>query len=395
MEIYLEHLLEEVPFYQWIILAVLLLLFFVQMYYYIRYYNGIIRYSKKISDNKIQYERKLNPVSVIICAQNEAENLESFLPSVLNQDYPQFEVIVVNDGSTDQTSDLLERLDKQYKNLYHTFLPMDAKYTSRKKMCLTVGIKAAKYEHLLLLDADCEPVSKDWIHKMMENYTAGTDVVLGYSKCCVENNFIGKIIRYDSITSAIRYMGFALCGKAYEGVARNLSYKKELFFKNKGFSSHLNLISGDDNLFIQDIATPSNVKVEFSPKSITLNHRNETSTSFFYQKDIQLQTIKEYKKNILFSISVENTSRVLFYLLFTLLIILFAISQEWILAGCTFLLFLIRYFTQLNTIRKSAILLSEAPFALLIPILDLILPLMSLYILTIGKIGRKEETMWR
>lgn len=392
MEEYIN-ILYEIPLKYWIALGIFTLFLIIQLYYYFKYYNRIIRYNKKAEN--IQYSRKVPPVSIIICAQNEADNLEKFLPAVLEQNYPKYEVIVVNDGSTDQTNTLLEKLDKKYAHLHHTFLPTDAKYTSRKKMCINLGINKAQYDHLLLLDADCEPTNKNWIHSIMQNYTDGTDIVLGYSKVNEEDGFVNKIIRYDSITSAMSYFGYAIQGKTYKGTSRNISYKKKLYYENKAFSSHLNLILGDDNLFIQEVATPTNTKVVFSPQSITVSHRKDTLKSFLYQKELLLKTTKKYKKNILASISFEYITRIFFYLIFTFLLILFLCKQEWILAGITALLFLFRYITQVNIIRKSATLLSEKPLFLLIPILDIAIPLISLYLLTIGQIGSKDDAMWR
>ncbi len=395
MEDYINHLLNEISPTYWIAIGGFLLLLIIQLYYYFKYYNRIIRYAKKAKDGLVRYSTKTPPVSVIICAQNEAENLKKFLPSILTQDYPKYEVIVVNDGSTDQSCDLLEEMDKKYPHLYHTFLPMDAKYTSRKKMCLTVGIKAAKYDHLLLLDADCQPAGKNWVRSIMSNYEDGAEIVLGYSKVEGDDSFLSKIIRYDSITSAMRYLGFAIQGKPYRGTAQNLSYKKELFFKNKGFSSHLNLILGDDNLFLQEVATPQNTRVEFTQQSQTITHREETKKSFMYQKGLLLKTLWKYKKSILSSIFIENISRLLFYGVFLILLIFFLIKQEWILAGITFLFFLIRFLVQLNIIRKTSAILGEKSFALSIPFFDILLPLISLHIITFGKFGTKEDAIWR
>lgn len=395
MEEYINQFLNETPIEYWYVLGAFAILFIIQLYYYFTYYNRIIRHKKKTMEGSFKYSRSTPPVSVIICAQNEAENLEKFLPSILTQDYPKYEVIVVNDGSTDQSSILLEKLDKEYPHLYHTFLPMDAKYTSRKKMCLTVGIKAAKYDHLLLLDADCKPAGKFWIQSIMQNYEDGTEIVLGYSKTEGDDSFLSKLIRYDSITSAMRYLGFALQGKTYRGTAKNLSYKKNLFFQNKGFSSHLNLILGDDSLFLQEVATPQNTKVEITPQSLTISNRKETTKSFMYQRGLLLETLWKYKRSIFTSIFIENISRLLFYGVFAVLFAFFLIMQQWILAGITFLLFLIRFLTQLNIIRKSAIILEEKPFALSIPFFDILMPLISIYITITGMFDRKEDSSWR
>ena len=197
----------------------LLVSLLIQLFYYLHYYNGIIRYNRKIKKNLIGYTTSKPPVSIIVCAKNESENLELNLPLLLEQEYPQYEVIVVNDGSTDESCDLLERLDKKYSNLYHTFLPMDAKYMSRKKMCLNVGIKAAHYEHLIIVDADCEPGSKIWLSNIMKNYTPETDMILGYSDFKKKNGFLYRLIGYENLLSTMQYMGYALKGKVLRGTS--------------------------------------------------------------------------------------------------------------------------------------------------------------------------------
>ncbi len=395
MEEQLYALLQEVPQTHWMAEGVLLLLLVIQMHFYFRYFNKLPHYDKKRRKGKIKFANEKPPVSVIICAQNEAENLEKYLPSVLEQDYPNFQVVVVNDGSTDQSSELLDRLSKQYDNLYHTFLPMDAKYTSRKKMCITVGIKAARYNHLVLLDADCEPNSKQWLTSIMSNYTPETDIVLGYSKTTTGSSFLGKMIRYDSITNAMRYMGFALRGRPYKGMAQNISYKKELFFQEKGFHKHLDLTSGDDNLFIQEIAQRKNTRVEFSVPALTTCHREETKKSYFYQKEEKLKAARHYKKDILASILTENISRILFVTAFLAMLVFSIVEREWMLTAATAVIFLFRFITQAVVIRRSAKLLTEKPFFLMIPIFDVLQPIISGYMLTIGNIGRRNSYKWQ
>ena len=395
LEEFIHHILNDLSIGAQLPLGILFLLFVIQLYYYFRYYNKIIQYGRKVRKNKVNITTAHPPVSVIICAQNESDNLEKFLPRVLDQDYPTYEVIVVNDGSTDETSDLLDKLSKKHSNLYQTFLPMDAKYMSRKKMCLSVGIKAAKYEYLLLLDADCEPASNHWIQQMMSNYVKGTDIVLGYSKPVGATGFLEKIIRYSSITTAMRFMGFALCHNPYMGTGRNLCYKKSCFQNSVGFSNQLNLTAGDDSLFIQQVATPTNTRVEFYPNSITLAHREETFKSFCYQKSDMLKAMKKAKGDIRFSINLEDTTRLLFYLFSLIAIIALLAMQEWILAGVAGFLFVFRFITQVIIIRGSAEQLSEKKFFLLIPVLDIFTPLLSAYLQTFGAIGNKENDLFR
>ncbi len=369
--------------------------FFIQAFYYLYYYSEIILYNRKIKKGKIEYSTKKPPVSVIICAKNEAENLEAFLPLILEQRYPEYEVIVVNDGSTDQSNDIIEKYKDKYPHLYHTFLPMEAKYMSRKKMCLTVGIKAAKHDCLLLIDADCKPAGKEWISSMVRNFTGKSELILGYGGHKPKKGLLNSIISYDILFIAMQYMGFALKGKPYMGVGRNLSYKKELFFKNKGFASHLNLASGDDDLFVKDVAGKENTRVEFSPESVTWSAREMTFKSFLYQKERHLSTSPHYSFATRARIGMEIFSRGLFYTLFIVLAAYLIITQHYIIAGITGGIFLLRYILQLIIINNTAGILGEKKFSLSILFFDIFLPLISLYLFTLGKIGTKKQSMWR
>jgi cellulose synthase/poly-beta-1,6-N-acetylglucosamine synthase-like glycosyltransferase len=375
--------------------AIFIVSFLIQVFYYLYYYSGIIFYNRKIKKGKIEYSAQKPPVSVIICAKNEAENLEAFLPLILEQRYPEYEVIVVNDGSTDQSNEVIEKYKDKYPHLYHTFLPMEAKYMSRKKMCLTVGIKAAKYDYLLLIDADCEPAGKEWISSMVRNFTGKSEIILGYGGHKPKKGLLNGIISYDILFIAMQYMGFALKGKPYMGVGRNLSYKKELFFKNRGFASHLNLASGDDDLFVKEVAGKKNTRVEFSPESITWSAREMTFKSFLYQKERHLSTSSHYSFATRARIGTEIFSRGLFYVLFAGLAAYFAYSQHYIIAGITGAIFLLRYAMQLIIINNTAGILGEKKFSLSVLFLDILLPLITLHIFTLGKIGTKKQSMWR
>jgi len=163
-----------------IALGLLFLVFLYQLYFYIRYLNGVLRLRTKIKKDKISFQTQQPPVSVIICAKDESENLRQFLPFVLQQEYPNFEVIVINDGSTDDTENLLNDLSVEYSNLRTTFVPVGANNVSTKKLGLTLGVKAAKNDLLLFTDADCMPEDKCWIARMVRNFTPETEFILGY-----------------------------------------------------------------------------------------------------------------------------------------------------------------------------------------------------------------------
>jgi biofilm PGA synthesis N-glycosyltransferase PgaC len=288
-----------------IIFIIFCFFYLVQLVYYLKVYLPVLWFKSPESG-------KNEPLSVIICARNEAENLEKYLPSVLEQKYPEFEVIVVNDCSTDDTDEVLGTFLKKYKNLRTTNLPAGQKFSHGKKLALTVGIKAAKYENLVFTDADCHPESENWLMSMHCGFTEH-DIVLGYGGYKRKKSFLNNYIRYDTLTIALQYLGFAIAHNPYMGVGRNLAYKKELFFKNKGFANHYGLLSGDDDLFINEISTPRNTTLVINKDSFTRSDAKKTIKEFLEQKMRHLTTATKYRKLDVFLLGLEPLSRVWYY----------------------------------------------------------------------------------
>lgn len=282
----------------------------VEVFYYLFFYSQAAKPEKK--KKKSQRRKSYFPVSVIICARNEEENLLKHLPLILKQDYPDFEVIVVNDCSDDNTQLILNNFQMQYKNLKVTNIQKDPKFTHNKKLALTIGIKAASHEHLLFTDADCYPVSKKWIKKIAANYENDIDIVAGYGAYETKPGFLNKLIRFETVFTAMQYMGFAERNLPYMGVGRNLSYKKSLFFKNKGFASHAHLPSGDDDLFVSETATPLNTVIEASPESFTLSVPESRFIDWLRQRKRHFITGPRYKFKIKFLLSLEYLFRIIF-----------------------------------------------------------------------------------
>lgn len=288
----------------------------VQIFYYIFFYSKI---TKSINNNLIEQEEI--PVSVVICAKNESENLKKFLPSVLNQNYSNYEVVVVNDCSEDDTQYVLEEFKEKYNHLKVTQIKKDEKFSHGKKLALLVGIKSAKNNILLLTDADCKPVSDYWIKTIVSNYfKPGIEIVLGYGGFFKEKGFLNKIIRYDAYFIALQYLSFALAGIPYMGTGRNLSYKKDFFFKNKGFASFSHLLSGDDDLFINKTANKNNTAVCINNKSFTLSVPKNSFKEWLIQKKRHYSTFKYYKFKNIVLIIIEPLSRAIFYLAFLVMI---------------------------------------------------------------------------
>ena len=213
----------------------LALLFMLQVYWYSRYMAAPARKMRKdrksqMTNDKCQMSNDEVPgVTVILCAHNESDNLSHYLQALLTQDYPTYEVIVVDDGSEDNTREVVERYSTQDPRLHMTFIPMGARVGSTKKLALTLGAKAAQYDWLLLTDADCRPESNHWISAMMAQ--ASKDIVLGFSPYFYEKGHVNRLVRFDTLFNGLHYLGAALCGHPYMGVGRNLAYRKSLFFR--------------------------------------------------------------------------------------------------------------------------------------------------------------------
>lgn len=375
-----------------VFIGILLISFFYQFYFYLRYVRGVLRLKTRIKKNKVQYLSQKPPVSVIICARDEADNLRKFLPLFLNQEYPDYEVIVVNDGSVDDTEILLTDMKENYANLRSTFVPIGATNLSTKKLALTLGVKAAKNDILLFSDADCKPDDKFWIERMSRNFTSGVEFVLGYGAYSHKKGFTNKLITYDTLFIALQYLGFALAGKPYMGVGRNMAYRKDLFFKLKGYASSLHLRSGDDDLIVNQAANRFNTKIEIAPDSVTWSDPKKKFIDWFYQKERHLSVSSHYSNSSRFRLAIEPVTRGLFYLSF----ILTMVFGNLITTSTALVFFVARYVLQILVINKSSKHFGERRYFILLLLFDIILPVLNLYILTFGRMGSKAKNIkWK
>lgn len=235
------------------------------------------------------------PVSVIVCAHDEEQNLRELIPMLLKQDYPQFEVVIIDDRSNDSTFDLLleeTRKDHRLRMVHVNRIPP---HVNGKKYSLTLGIKAAQYDTLLLTDADCRPESDQWISSMASAFTPATKFVIGFSPYLKQKGFLNLFIRFESLLTAVQYMAFGLLGSPYMGVGRNLAYRKSFFLAEKGFNQFMKVVGGDDDLFVNQHATGSNTEIVTGKQASMLSIPETTWSSFFRQKKRHLSVGKLYK----------------------------------------------------------------------------------------------------
>ncbi|HJH45250.1 glycosyltransferase [Bacteroides fragilis] len=379
-----------------ILLSAAGVLLIVQLIYYLGLYNRIHTHNLAVGKDEVHFGRELPPLSVVICARNESENLRRNLPAILKQDYPDFEVIVINDGSTDESEDLLSELEEEYPNLYHSFTPDSARYISRKKLALTLGIKASKYDWLVFTEADCTPVSDKWLRRIARNFTPSTDIVLGYSGYERGKGWLHKRVSFDSLFTSLRYLGFALAGKPYMGIGRNLAYRKELFFKVKGFSTHLNMQRGEDDLFINQIANENNTRVETSPDSVIRMQPVERYKDWKEEKVSYMATTRFYKGSQRWLLGLETATRLLFYVACLSGIVFGILSFHWLAAGLALLLWIVRYSAQAYVINKTANEMGDnRSYYFTLPVFDIIRPLQSLKFRLYRLYRRKGDFMRR
>jgi glycosyltransferase involved in cell wall biosynthesis len=299
---------------------------------------------------KEKKQRQQHPVSVVVCARDEDENLARNLPGVLVQNYSStHEVVVVNDNSQDDSKYILQELKKTFKSLNVVELTQEAKLISGKKYPLSIGIREAKHEILLLTDADCVPSSEHWMQKMQDGYEANIEIVLGYGAYHKRKGLLNKLIRFEAFHTALQYLSYSLAGIPYMGVGRNLSYKKDLFLRNKGFSSINHIPSGDDDLFINKVATKTNTAVIIDTEALTLSIPKKTWAGWMKQKSRHYTTAKYYKPRHKFLLGLYFATQFAYYPLLAATILLY----DWRYALAVFgIRFLVQAFILYKAMKK-------------------------------------------
>lgn len=335
--------------------------FLLQLYYIIVIHRKLATYKSPELDRLTQ-----EPLSVIICARNEIKNLKLNLIPILEQNYPDFEVVVVNDCSNDGSDWYLRDLSAKYKHLKVVTINDHPRFKHGKKFAVTLGIKASKNENMLFTDADCRPASDQWLMRMQSNFDQKTDIVLGYSPYELKGGLLNKFIRFETFFTALNYLSFALTGNPYMGVGRNLAYKKSLFFKGKGFASHMHILSGDDDLFVNQNANSVNTKIEIHPDSHVWSEPKTSFSSFFYQKIRHQGAGKAYKSQHKKMLSLQVLSGLFFYLF---LIALLVIHAQWWLISSIYILRLLAQILVYTPVLKK---LKYIDLVWWLPVLDFI-----------------------
>ena len=306
------------------------------------YYFGFFRFAFAASETS--RNDKNVPVSVIICAKNEAQNLRKFLPEIFSQNHSDFEVVVINDASTDDTLEVLEEFQKHEPKLRIVNVQNNEAFWANKKYALTLGIKKAKKPYLLFTDADCRPETEFWLQEMTAHFETKASIILGYGGYFIKKrSLLNKFIRFETLFTAIQYFSYARWGLPYMGVGRNLAYTSEEFYRQNGFATHLHLRSGDDDLFVNGAANRENIALCFSAMGITRSIPKESLRSWFQQKRRHVSVAANYKKTHRLLLGTFYMSQLLFWIFFFIFIFtdfwafaLLILGFRWLVQGTVF-----------------------------------------------------------
>lgn len=367
-----------------LILSGILLLFCIILILW-KYYNlSSLRKSITESDsiNKLCKESNYSEsdgVSVIVFSDNNIRDLVQNLPKIIDQDYPLFEIIVVNDGKNEAINDFIDRLSLDHNNLRYSYTPNDARNLSRKKLALMIGIKAAKYDIILTTNSNCHPQSNKWISSIARHFQPETDVVIGYSHI-PESSDTKKwnLLRsYLTLCNSVKYLVQAIRHKPYRGTSDNLAYRKNLFFKNKGFSHSMHLHYGEDDIFVNEITTHYNTKVEITPESTMLTHYDNPARMFETLKLRHLFTEQKIHSSA-FTLEAIKTAISFFNVAIMGSIIILDYTNLIALA-IPIITAIIFSILQIILYRNTAVLLHSRKLLFTIPIFALISPIVNLY----------------
>ena len=311
-------------------------------------------------------DSELEPVSVVVCARDAQHHLVELLPALLSQDYPQFEIVVVNDCSDDDTEEYLKDLERHEKRVKPVQLRQHLNFFNGKKFPLSMGIKSASYDLIVLTDPDCRPTSNKWLRSMVGCYDNNTEMVIGYASIENTGGLTNLLVRFNAVQRALMYLSAALAGRPYMGIGKNLSYRQRLFYRAKGFTSHYGMPEGDDDLFVSQVATRKNTAVHLDADNTVVCASPSTFGGWARQQTRRYSTIGMHKKGPRIFAALHYWSQFLFYASFIALFFMapgFVLNYDLPYAAYYYptlaVFFLLRYFTQIIIYRGASHRLGE------------------------------------
>ena len=345
-----------------IILLIFGITLIIQLLYHWGVFSKVAFYKNK---RQPKTDGELEPVSIVLCARDAYEYLIELVPVLLGQDYPDFEIVIVNDCSDDETEEYLKDLERKELRVKPVQLKQHLNFFNGKKFPLSMGIKSAQNDLIVLTDCNCMPTNDQWLRSVVNCYGKNTEVVIGYSPYIRKKGLLNYLMRFDAVQNALLYLSAALKGRPYMGIGKNLSYRKELFYRNKGFTSHYTTPVGDDDLFVSQVATKKNTEVLIDPDNAILTTPVSNFHQWSRQKSSRYSTVKQYSAGARLLLSTFYVSQFLFYASFIALIALCTLPAFTITGGEVFYIpilvffFLLRFGSQLFIYHKASKRLGE------------------------------------
>lgn len=345
-----------------IILIVFGVCLIIQLLYHWGLFSKVAFYKRNA---RPKLDEELEPVSVVLCARDAYEHLTELIPALLRQDYPDFEIVVVNDCSDDETEEYLKDLERNETKVKPVQLKQHLNFFNGKKFPLSMGIKSAQHDLIVLTDCNCMPVNEQWLRSVVNRYNSRTEIVIGYSPYVQKKSTLNRLMRFDAMQNGLLYLSAALNRHAYMGIGKNLSYRKELFYRNQGFISHYTTTVGEDDLFINQVATKKNTEVLIDAENAILTTPTNSFKLWMRQKSSRYSTVPKYNGRARLMLSLFYVSQFLFYVSFIALLALCANPAFSITNGAVFYIpilvffFLLRFGTQLFIYHKASKRLGE------------------------------------
>ena len=306
------------------------------------------------------------PISIVVYAKNKASNLREHIPLWLNQQYPDFEIILVNDASFDKSLEVMELFEKNNKTIKIVNVENNEAFWGSKKYALTLGIKKASHQRMIFTSAECKPASREWLKEVGGRFSTNKQIVLGFGSYQKKKGLLNKLVRFDALMTAVQYFSYALAGIPFMGVGKNLGYTSKVYYDNGGFVSHMDLQTGDDDLFINQVATKTNTAICDLKKSFTYSEQKLTWKEWILLKKKKVTTRRLYQLKHKILLSFYYVSQILFWTLSIITMSLF----DW---KIPLIMILFRLLMQYLIIYPAAKKLNEKELIIWLPLMEILL----------------------
>lgn len=366
----------------------------IQLYFHWAQFSKVAFYKRNA---RPKLDEELEPASIVLCARDAYEYLTELIPVLLNQDYPDFEIVVVNDCSDDETEEYLKDLERREPRVKPVQLKQHLNFFNGKKFPLSMGIKSAQNDLIVLTDFNCMPVNDQWLRSVVNRYNHQTEIVIGYSPYVQKKGSLNHLMRFDALQNGLLYLSAALNHHAYMGIGKNLSYRKELFYRNQGFISHYTTTVGEDDLFINKVSTKKNTEVLIDAENGILTTPTSSFKLWMRQKSSRYSTVSKYDGRSRLMLSLFYGSQLLFYVSFITLIALCAKPAFVITGGAAFYVpilvffFLLRFGSQMIIYHNASKRLGEKGLLPGLIVYDFLFAFLSPWLRLMGRMNVGRE----